>query len=73
MSEVRVRVEHWIENRLGISGLYADAATAEARQARVRALILTRGIEFAVAGRPDSRNTETWSELYERVYGEPLA
>jgi hypothetical protein len=68
----RVRAEHWIENRLGVSGLYADAATAEARQARVRAIIITRDIEFAIAGKFGGANAETWGELYRRLYGEPL-
>lgn len=67
-------LENWLLTRLNAPQLFNDppCLTAEYRQARVRALIVTRDLEWAIAGKSPAGKTETWGDLFERVYGEPL-
>lgn len=66
-----VQVESWICDRLR-KDLFCGLTTAEERRERLRAEILERDMAEAVAGRRKGQTCESWAELFERIYGEPL-
>lgn len=66
------QVEAWIVQRLAAPLLFEGVTTADDRRERVRRVIHHRGLELAIAGRRDGGKCETWQELFERIYGEPL-
>lgn len=72
MNGPTIRVEAWIRDRLDAPALFGGLTTPEERRERVRDLILGRGLEFAIAGRREGGKCETWSDLFARIYGEPL-
>lgn len=67
-----VRVETWLRNRLHAPDLFAGVTTAEERRERVRRVILEHGLEHEHAMHTEARGRETWSEVFVRIYGQPL-
>lgn len=72
MSAPTPQVEAWIRDRLSEPALFHGVTTATERRERVRALIERRELHLAIAGRRPDGKCETWTELFLRVYGEPL-
>lgn len=72
MTTPTVQVESRIAYRLREPTLFDGITTAEERRERVRQLIERRQLHMAIAGRSPSGKTETWAELFARVYGEPV-
>ena len=66
-----VLTELWIAKHLGNRALFAGVTTPTDRRERVRKEILMRKLERAQAGVRKNR-PESWSQLFERVYGEKL-
>lgn len=66
-----VQVEAWICDRLR-KDLFAGLTTPEERRERLRNEIIDRCMCDAIAGRRKGQTCESWSELFERLYGEPL-
>lgn len=66
-----VQVEAWICDRLR-KDLFAGLTTPEERRERLRREIVERDMAHAVAGKRKGQTCESWSELFERIYGEPL-
>lgn len=66
-----VQVEAWICSRLKL-GLFDGITTPEQRRERVRKEILGRCLADAVAGRRKGQPCETWADVFQRVYGQPL-
>lgn len=64
--------EAWIARRLHRPDLFAGVTTAEERRERVRAAILDGRMAEAIAGKRRDASCESWSQLFHRVYGEPL-
>jgi hypothetical protein len=68
--------EAWLFRRLPnlSDNLFDDPTclTDDARRERVKAVILTRDLEFAVAGMGADRKCETFGQVYLRIYGVPL-
>ena len=67
-----IAVESWIARRLRRADLFAGVTTPDERRERVRRAILDGRLEMAVAGKRAGQACETWREVFERVYGEPL-
>jgi hypothetical protein len=67
-----VAVEEWIVQRLREPTLFDGVTTADERKQRVRAAILGRDAAAAIAGKRPDASCETWTDLFQRVYGEPL-
>jgi hypothetical protein len=68
-----IETEGWVARALGDPNLFAVGLTdGKRRAALVRARIVALGWGDGVAGtRPDGRR-QTWSELFQSLYGEPL-
>lgn len=68
-----LRHELWLGARLERHGVsvFAGDTTVEQRRDRVRAAILEHGLETVIAGSRD-RKPETYAQVFERLYGEPL-
>lgn len=66
-----VAFEKWLITKLGAPCLFDGTTTALERLSLARYEIRRQGIQQATAG---SRNglRETWAQLFERMYGEPL-
>ena len=71
-AEVTASAERWIARRLLQPMMLQGVTTARERCERVRAGILARDLEHAVAGKGPHGVTETWGDLFRRLYGEPL-
>jgi hypothetical protein len=67
-----IATEVWISRRLRRPDLFAGVTDPDARRERVRRVILDGEMAEAVAGKRKDAACETWAELFERVYGEPL-
>lgn len=66
----RMRIEAWIIGQLGNPpSLTEGDTTFKIRQLRIRDLILEREI---FGHRVTAKSTQTWADVYERFYGEPL-
>lgn len=66
-------VEAWLVQRLKVPLMFQGVTTAEQRRERVRAHIVEHQLELSIAGGNVQGKAETWSALFERIYGEPLA
>lgn len=64
--------EVWLCKRLGKIDLFDGTITVADRRERLRAWLLTHHYGDAFVGRRGGRE-ETWRELFERMYGEPLS
>lgn len=69
----KIDVEVWISRRLLRSDLFAGVTTPEERRERVRRAIVDGELEEAIAGKRKDASCETWSQLFERVYGQPVS
>ncbi len=67
-----VQVEAWILSRLGARNLFDGVTTPDDRRERLRAYLVNRQMQDAIAGRRKGQTCESWSDLFERLYGEPL-
>jgi len=67
-----VEVEAWLLQRMSAPTLFDGVTTAEQRRERVREFLTERHLDLAIAGGGQRGKPETWSALFERVYGEPL-
>lgn len=72
MTPPTIQVEAWIAERLRLYDLFDGVTTPEIRRDRIRERILARGMTLAIAGRGPGGKSETWQELFARVYGTPL-
>lgn len=72
MIPATVATETWICRRLQAPDLFAGVTTPDERRERVRAEILGRDLQHAIAGRRTGQSPETWAELFQRIYGLPL-
>lgn len=66
-----VAVEDWICRRLRLD-LFAGTTTPDERRERLRREILERDLAEAIAGKRKGHPAETWRDIFERVYGQPL-
>lgn len=66
--------ETWLAKRVAqlLAAAFSGDTEIALRKARFRRAILAGGIDLAIAGKAPSGKTETVSELFERIYGEPL-
>ena len=70
---VRVEPEDWMANKLGMPELFAVGVTDKPkRRELLREAILRRCLNYQTAGRNPEGKTETWAELFERVFEQPL-
>jgi hypothetical protein len=67
-----IATEVWISRRLLRPDLFAGVTDQAERRERVRRVILDGDMAEAIAGKRRDAAYETWAELFERVYGEPL-
>lgn len=67
-----ITVESWIARRLQRPDLFAGVTTPDQRRERVRQVIVDGRLEHGIAGKRDGVTCETWADLFQRVYGEPL-
>jgi hypothetical protein len=72
VTDPATHVESWLCRRLQEPTLFDGITTPEERRERVRALIERRQLHLAIAGGTNAGKPETWAELFERVYGEPV-
>lgn len=68
-----IATEVWIAHRLRRPDLYAGVTTPDERRERVRQAITDGRMAMAIAGKRTGQPAETWREVFERVYGVPLA
>jgi hypothetical protein len=68
-----IATEAWIARRLQRPDLLAGVTTPDERRERVRQAIVDGRMAMAVAGKRAGQPAETWREVFERVYGQPLA
>jgi hypothetical protein len=68
-----IATETWIARRLQRPDLFAGVTTPDERRERVRQAIVDGRMAMAVAGKRAGQSAETWREVFERVYGQPLA
>jgi tRNA U34 5-carboxymethylaminomethyl modifying GTPase MnmE/TrmE len=66
--------EAYLTRRLREHGheIFTGMTDASTRQERFRAAILEAGLEFAIVGRNAAGKTETYTQVFERLYNEPL-
>lgn len=67
-----IATEAWIARRLRRPDLFAGVTTADDRRKRVRDAIVEGRMAEAIAGKRAGQSAETWRELFERIYGQPL-
>lgn len=67
-----IATEVWISRRLRRFDLFAGVTDPDQRRELVRAAILGGRMGMAVAGKRAGKKVETWGELFQRVYGQPL-
>lgn len=66
-------VEAWMAYRLGLPPSWdGGITTREERRERIRRAIVGEGRQFAIAGKRPGKPAETWEQLFQRVYGQPL-
>lgn len=66
------QVETWIAWRIGRPDLFAGVTTPDERRERVRSAIVNDCLSDAIVGRRPGHPCETWTDLFTRVYGQPL-
>lgn len=64
--------ETWLSNRLDALDLFSGITNGAERAERVRARIVALDCADALAGKRTDGTTETYRELFARLYGEPL-
>lgn len=64
----------WLAKRLGEhgAGIFTGLTDPDIRRERFRTVILERGIAMVIVGKHDGR-PESYAQLFERIYGEPLS
>lgn len=67
-----IATETWIARRLRRPDLFAGVTTPDERRERVRAAILDGRMSEGIAGRRQGHECETWRQLFERIYSQPL-
>jgi hypothetical protein len=67
-----IATEVWISRRLMRPDLFAGVTDQADRRELVRRVILDGDMAEAIAGKRRDAACETWAELFERVYGDPL-
>lgn len=67
-----IATETWIARRLRRPDLFAGVTTADDRRERVRAAILEGRMSEGIAGRRQGHECETWRQLFQRIYSQPL-
>lgn len=69
-----IAVERWLAAKVGIDGheLFAGITSPETRSARIRAVILERGLADEIAGHRHGR-AQTYAEVFAVVYERPLS
>jgi hypothetical protein len=73
MNGDKLVVEAWMARRLGMPMSWdGGVTTREDRRERIRAAIVSSGREMAIAGRAAGKSCETWAQLFQRVYGQPV-
>lgn len=73
MKLASVVAELWIAYQLALPLSWAAGVTTRGQRCdRIRAEILGRNLADRAAGRRVNGSTETWAELFERVYQQPL-
>lgn len=70
--EPSLEFEQWLTVRLLRSLLFTGITTADERRELLRRHLLDHDLELAIAGRAEGGKAETWAELFERAYGQPL-
>ena len=65
--------ETWLAHRLGDFGHVFQGVTDSAlRRQRIREAILEGGLDQVVCGKNPTGKTETFGQVYERLFGEPI-
>lgn len=73
MNGADVVIEAWMARKLGLPRSWDGGVTTRAdRREKIRAVILEGAKAHTIAGRRPNKTPETWSELFRRVYREPL-
>jgi hypothetical protein len=66
-------IEAWMARKLGMPMSWAGGVTTrEERRERIRAEIIEQDREYAIAGKRTGQSPETWGQLFQRVYGQPV-
>jgi hypothetical protein len=72
----RLNAEMWLAGRMrehDVHTVFDGVTDSDMRKARFREAIVRGGLEFVMACHAeDGRTAETYSEAFERIYGEPL-
>lgn len=64
--------ELWMAKQLGNPALFSGVCDDVVRKNRIRLEILRRGLDQTMAGNRNGKS-ETWAQVFARVYQEPLA
>lgn len=65
--------EMWLARRLGDFGhIFSGVTDPALRKRRIREAIREGALEQGICGRGKGGQPETFSEVYQRLYGEPL-
>jgi hypothetical protein len=67
-----IATETWIARRLQRPDLFAGVTTPDERRERIRQVIVDGRMAMAIAGKRAGQSAETWSDLFQRVYEQPL-
>lgn len=73
MNGDKLVIEAWMARKLGMPMSWAGGVTTrEERRERIRAEIIEQAREYAIAGKRPTQPAETWGQLFQRVYGQPV-
>lgn len=66
--------ELYLAKRLGDhgAGVFTGLTDPAIRRERIRAAILEHGLELVILGRGKDKKPESYAQVFERLYGEPL-
>lgn len=68
-----LEAEMWLTHRLGNFGHVFEGVTdRELRKMRIREAILEGNLDVAIAGKGANGKAETFAQVFERLYHEPL-
>lgn len=68
---VEIELERWVCERLHLRDLFAGVTDKPMRAARLKVVLLERGLTESIAGKRDGKPI-TWRALFEQLYGEQL-